>query len=917
MADSMTSSSPGRRPASGGRRADLVKRLAAGRQSVQRAAADNAFYKNDEACHATSDSNQFKLGLAETGTSASTSTSVDRTADLTMTDSLLERTQSHGGLDNNDNDADNDTFGRADAAGGGSSSDGGGMESPNVSPVKKSRAASAPPSVGTPGRPSSPPKVQPPTPGTAAASYALEEQRRQSLERVGSDLTEDDDDDGNITNIYGGGSTYVSDLAVLGAKDANQRPSEVGYATGGKPPTTTGRRVSGSPLTPARRSSPRSGPKSSPKSSPSANRLLASPPKRSRRHVISPHEVGAAAQAAAWAVAGSVDGININASSFPGSPHTAMDASFASAGSSSHSNSLSHVNNGSRDHSLLDDVDTSFESTVGGDDVDVAGVDTSFESIVKEFTLDSSFVREEEEEEEEDNTVEEGGAPDDEVWIDDGLDDLKARARARAKANSKASKQTSPNGMNTSFGSRGSRVSRSSGRSGTVAERIAAVKLEVMEADSRGEWVSFDDDTHGNGDGLSSSSSSDAMLSDSPYGRGGKVWPPPATPNRSPPSSAVVSPITPNGAGVSPIRSSRNAVVGKEMTPPRMAADDGAAWTTKETSPDRSNGDDTASTDGTQRTNNMTPNRIGLHRTPRRSPSRGIVTPSRLTPSRVDTPTILGGHQGVYGISPGRFAAGRHLMDDDNTTIRTDDSYKYMTPQRLRNGSEFVAVTPVKPNTPLGLNSTLNSTPATECGDISFESNNQLNVTADTIQADNTTMSMIFNEVNNILSTTAISEANAVGADDTDAPLLRIDTMEDKSIASRLDTSADSEINSVVREHSTKAGSRVIPGMTRRGDNEACGMFREVEEFFDELAEEMFESFSEKFDQLCVGEDDKRARGEEGSGHIRPGRRSERLTRIVSRQRQRRVNASMKSQCTADSEIMTDRLEVANETFAC
>ena len=207
MAGSATSSSPGRRPASGGRRADLVKRLAAGRQSVQRAAADNAFYKNDEACHATSDSNQFKLGLAETGTSASTSastsTSVDRTADLTMTDSLLERTQSHGGLDNNDNDIDNDndTFGRADAAGGGSSSDGGGMESPNVSPVKKSRAASAPPSVGTPGRPSSPPKVQPPTPGTAAASYALDEQRRQSLERVGSDLTEDDDDDGNITNI--------------------------------------------------------------------------------------------------------------------------------------------------------------------------------------------------------------------------------------------------------------------------------------------------------------------------------------------------------------------------------------------------------------------------------------------------------------------------------------------------------------------------------------------------------------------------------------------------------------------------------------------------------------------------------------------------------------------------------------------
>ena len=190
-------------------------------------------------------------------------------------------------------------------------------------------------------------------------------------------------------------------------------------------------------------------------------------------------------------------------------------------------------------------------------------------------------------------------------------------------------------------------------------------------------------------------------------------------------------------------------------------------------------------------------------------------------------------------------------------------------------------------------------------------------MTADTIQADNTTMSMIFNEVNNILSTTAISEANAVGADDTDAPLLRIDTMEDKSLASRLDTSADSEINSVVREHSTKAGSRVIPGMTRRGDNEACGMFREVEEFFDELAEEMFESFSEKFDQLCVGEDDKRAQGEEGSGRIRPGRRSERLTRIVSRQRQRRVNASMKSQCTADSEIMTDRLEVANETFAC
>ena len=319
--------------ASGGRRADLVKRLAAGRQSVQRAAAaDNAFYNgNDEVEASCSTSNatasastspkKLKLGPAETSTS--TSTSIDKTADLS--DSLLERTQSHHGLDNNDNDndTDNDTFGRADdAAGAGSSSDGGGMESPNVSPVKKARAASAPLSVGTPGRPSSPsPKVQPPTPGTAAASYALDEQRRQSLERVGSDLT-DDDDDGNITNIYGGGSTYVSDLAVLGAKDANQRPSEVGYATGGKPPTTPGRRVGGSPRTPARRSSPRRS--SPPKSSPNANRLLASPPKRGRRHVLSPHEVGAAAQAAAWAVAGSVDGINAHASSFPGSPHTAM-----------------------------------------------------------------------------------------------------------------------------------------------------------------------------------------------------------------------------------------------------------------------------------------------------------------------------------------------------------------------------------------------------------------------------------------------------------------------------------------------------------------------------------------------------------------------------------------------------------------
>ena len=465
--------------------------------------------------------------------------------------------------------------------------------------------------------------------------------------------------------------------------------------------------------------------------------------------------------------------------------------------------------------------------------------------------------------------------------------------------------------MDTSFGSRGSRGSRSSSRSATVAERIAAVKLEVIEADSRGEWVSFDDDANGVD---RSYSSLDAGPDSSPFGRGANVWPPPATPNRSPPSSAVVSPITPNGAGVSPIRSARN-MMAKKMTPPRMAADDSAAWTTNETSPDRSNGDDTASTDGTRRTNNMTPNRIGLRQTPRRSPSRGIVTPSRLTPSRVDTPSLLGGQQRVYGISPGRFAAGRHLIDDDNTTIRTDDSYKYMTPQRLRKGSEFVAVTPVKPNTPLGLNSTLNSTPATECGDISFESNSQLNLTADTIQADNTTMSMIFNEVNNILSTTAISEANAAGADNTDAPLLRIDTMDDKSLASRLDTSADPEINSVVREHSTKAGSRAIPGMTRRGKKETCGMIREVEEFFDDLAEEMFESFSEKFDQLCVGEDDKRARGKEGSGRNRPGRRSERLTRIVSRQRQRRVNASMK--CTADSEALTNRLEVANETFAC
>ena len=94
-------------------------------------------------------------------------------------------------------------------------------------------------------------------------------------------------------------------------------------------------------------------------------------------------------------------------------------------------------------------------------------------------------------------------------------------------------------------------------------------------------------------------------------------------------------------------------------------------------------------------------------------------------------------------------------------------------------------------------------------------------------------------------------------------------------------------------------------------------MIREVEEFFDDLAEEMFESFSEKFDQICVGEDDKRARGKEGSGRIRPGRGSERLTRIVSRQRQRRVNASMKSECTANSEALTNRLEVANETFAC
>ena len=693
-----------------------------------------------------------------------------------------------------------------------------------IAPLSRSPVRSPTSSPNKP--PSSTRKAQPMTPGTAAATYALNSQERKKsspggsphiIQTVGSDLTDDD----------AHGSPY---------RHATDASGEMGAIK--KSPTTPGRRSStsnshsakSSPRTPAR-GSPSRTPNGTPPRPPSSTaqtqtqsrssppRQLYSPPKRG---VIPLHEAQAAVRAAASAINGTFGN-----ASFPYAPQTAMNSSF--------------------DRNIYGPGDTTARDDGSADNGDDANnpLDTSFESIVREFTLDSSYVMEDDEYE---LVVEEGTAPDDEILIDDGLDDLevfaakaKAKARARAKAES-----SSPKGR---------------------------------DADSCGEWVSFEEE-----DGSSDAFGTPHSGMDDDYNvvGGERVWPPPQTPTRSPPSSA-----------------------GKA----------------NETSPDRSNGESTngddsdpldtsvesVSTGGTKRTNNRTPSRPNnlVVSTPRRSPPRGIVTPSRIG----------------AGVSPGRLAAGVSLMDDDNTTIRTDDeSYKYMTPQRAvaQYGVKVVPGTPVKPGTPLGLSSPSAGTPDTE-RDISFESNNELNTTVgtvDTIQANNTTMSMMANAAELNLS----YESDA------------LQTVDDKSPGTRV--SADSEDKSIVQEYNTKTGSKVIPGRSGHDDKEACGILREFEEFLEfglyELVDDLADTVKDFGKTMCAG--GKHLRWGEGDDtsqdssrcSSRMDRRKQRLNRIMSTQRLRRISSN-RSTATADS---SDSRQLAarvpsrtghqvKESFAC
>ena len=970
--------------AAGGQRGAILARRLAGRRAMNQAQprrqvqqgrqeqsdtnsdADHSFEANFNDADDMHDANENRAvnssPVKTPSTEISQSTSIDRTADLTNCSSLNQ--SDLGAL----NISPVKKKASPSKSNGGNGSSGYGYarheyhfdSSPDATPDRMAAAGAGAPlpsrspahSSGTPTK-----AAQPMTPGTAAARHSQERRRNKSspggsphiIQQVGSDLTDDDAYNspyrhgakgiGVNTNGQGGinrdelhgrqGNAFHRDrpdearqgvtlgigqhpgVRLAGSTGSSARRTSSGSGDqnldmqmsamdaalaasngGGRPPTTPGRRsttssAKSSPRTPGRGSPSRTSTATPPRPQtqlrPSPPRQLHSPPKRG---VIPLHEAQAAARAAASALNGSIPG-------YAYSPQTAMDSSFerniygpGDTTALSSSTISSSTNNGAGD-------DDDGSGSDGGDGDDPL-LDTSFESIVKEFTLDSSYVMEDAECE-----LEEGEeAPDDEILMDDGLDDLEAfAAKAKAQAQAMAGAKTSSENQNSPARSAGSRSSRSSCSSNNVAERIAAVRQEVREADARGEWVSFDDDNGSDG-GSSAFGTPHSGMDDNAVGAA-RVWPPPQTPTRSPPSSAGVSPAKATEA--SPDRSNGLSTDGDEHTIPSVST----------------------ATEGTERTNNMTPSRPNMLvvSTPRRSPPRGIITPSRI------------GVGANYGVSPGRFAAGVRLMDDDNTTIRTDDeSYKFMTPQRAaQNGASVVPGTPVKPSTPLGLNSPTAGTPDTE-RDISFESSNDLNVTLDTIQANNTT-SMIENEAALNLS----FDARSVESD-------ALQTVDDKSLGTRVSTSANSDVNSVVQEYNTKTGSKVIPGRSGYDNKEACGIFREFEDFlqsgFYDLADEFADSlrdFSKKVGYICVGDDEmkrlrngdnnsddrSRASSSGSSCSSRRGRRHQRLNRIMSTQRLRRVSSN-RSHATSDSDnsrpvgrVPSRTGHQVKESFAC
>lgn len=448
-------------------------------------------------------------------------------------------------------------------------------------------------------------------------------------------------------------------------------------------------------------------------------------------------------------------------------------------------------------------LDESFDSSLGFGDPE-NGLETSFESCVGEFTAL-------------DDGAHFGEIPDDELLIDDGLHHIDALV-GRAKG--------------------GNGSGKPGGGSG-----------------SGNDWVTFDAPAQG------------AAFFTAQDGDSSKVWPPavtpPVTPSHTPPTSAARDPKSGQfESGDDYIDRDPELEVGMDDDDGASATGDGSNDNNKhkptpshnETEDEETDEGDlrtlpsiSTETDNTHRTNNMSPRRPGmLVSTPQRPPPRGVVSPA-LTPTNV-----------LVGQSPGRY--GRRLMDDDNTTIRTDEeSDKFTTPQRKEKYS-----TPQRPT-----KGSKHTSPATNANntskDESFELQNILDVTTETATINNKSMkTTTFNDAYTTLVTVG-SDFHTVGSDG-------LQTVDDQTLGTRVTVAEDEDDASFIVQHSTKTGSRVIPGLSGRDNKEVCGMFHEIEDFFDELADDLtysMKDFSRKLDYLCVGEDNVgggRGRGRGSSG---------------------------------------------------
>eukprot|EP00562_Extubocellulus_spinifer_P027645 CAMPEP_0178639016 /NCGR_PEP_ID=MMETSP0698-20121128/15226_1 /TAXON_ID=265572 /ORGANISM="Extubocellulus spinifer, Strain CCMP396" /LENGTH=969 /DNA_ID=CAMNT_0020279297 /DNA_START=530 /DNA_END=3440 /DNA_ORIENTATION=+ len=525
------------------------------------------------------------------------------------------------------------------------------------------------------------------------------------------------------------------------------------------------------------------------------------------------------------------------------------------------------------DNSANDDVEVSFEEftdQVGSDngeddyatddifdDDDDDNRETSFDSCVKEFTLDESIDEGEEEDGDEEGVMKK---------MEDGRPKVAAAAamQRRRPRNIMDMDENMPDDelliddsmhhMDELMGTRG---------------------------ENRGnDWVAFDDPDQNL-----------AFLTDKGIGSTIQAWPPavtpPVTPSRTTPHpttatytslSTSISPVRPStpslpsraeaAAALAAARAITSGEIGCEDFIDRdpdvslglnLTADDGGDALPSSSGPPHatksvSDDDDdegeedvhtipsiSTTTDDTHQTNNKSPCRPGtLASTPQRPP-RGISSPARRGTGSPAHPYV--------GQSPGRF--GKRLIDDDSATILTEEgSYLFSTPQRKDKNNTVPLPSPPPSAHRSGK-------------DESFESQNVLDVTSETITINNKSVnssitmnnksinspSERFNESSTRLGTIN-SDAHTVGSE-------TLQTVDDHDLGSP--TSVNDSDASFVVERNSKAGSRAIPGVSGHTNKEVCAMFHQVEEFFDEVAADLqysVKDLNRKLDYMCVGDDE-------------------------------------------------------------